>query len=359
MDSFVIIRRQKKEDGITLHDREIQDLKRLLEEGKNVFICGAAGVGKSYILNRVLDESNSIEIYDEVLTKKDIYLDTIKNSNLYTYIENYETDNMYKSIIDSVSEGGWVTKRPLVVTSQNVHVLPNFKMLFIPKRKPESIERLQPGHVRARLAAEECRGNIRNFFSYLNFTDVKDIFKTSKEFIEELLCTPCTIDIEETVHEHGHIWDTVHENYLDSDTDHYDKIMDSLVSADTYDTELYKGDWDCMPYFVLHAIKIPKLYMKNLIKPEKIRPGSCWTKFGNQKMRYQKVRNIQARSNTKMGHQEFMLLREYALHGDVSKFKEYSLTPQDFDVMNHLSLQNKLKQRDVTKIKKLIKDDSL
>ena len=250
MDSFVIIRRQKKEDGITLHDREIQDLKRLLEEGKNVFICGAAGVGKSYILNRVLDESNSIEIYDEVLTKKDIYLDTIKNSNVYAYIENYETDNMYKSIIDSVSEGGWVTKRPLVVTSQNVHVLPNFKMLFIPKRKPESIERLQPGHVRARLAAEECRGNILNFFSYLNFTDVKDIFKTSKEFIEELLCTPCTIDIEETVHEHGHIWDTVHENYLDSGTDHYDKIMDSLVSADTYDTELYKGDWDCMPYFV-------------------------------------------------------------------------------------------------------------
>ena len=60
-----------------------------------------------------------------------------------------------------------------------------------------------------------------------------------------------------------------------------------------------------------------------------------------------------------MGHQEFMLLREYALQGDVSKFKEYSLTPQDFDVMNHLSLQNKLKQRDVTKIKKLIKDDSL
>ena len=57
-----------------------------------MFICGAAGVGKSYILNRVLDESNSIEIYDEVLTKKDIYLDTIKNSNVYTYIENYETD---------------------------------------------------------------------------------------------------------------------------------------------------------------------------------------------------------------------------------------------------------------------------
>ena len=38
-------------------------------------------------------------------------------------------------------------------------------------------------------------------------------------------------------------------------------------------------------------------------------------------------------------------------------FKEYNLTPQDFDVMNHLAIQNKLKQREVTKIKKLIKEE--
>ena len=60
-----------------------------------------------------------------------------------------------------------------------------------------------------------------------------------------------------------------------------------------------------------------------------------------------------------MNHHEFMLLREYAQKGDVSKFKEYNLTPQDFDVMNHLGLQNKLKQREVTKIKKMIKEDGL
>ena len=38
-------------------------------------------------------------------------------------------------------------------------------------------------------------------------------------------------------------------------------------------------------------------------------------------------------------------------------FKKYNLTPQDFDVMNHLGIQNKLKQREVTKIKKLIKEE--
>jgi len=35
---------------------------------------------------------------------------------------------------------------------------------------------------------------------------------------------------------------------------------------------------------------------------------------------------------------------------------EYSLTPQDFDIMNHLAVGSKLKQRDVTRIKKALKN---
>ena len=359
MDAFVTIHKQKKVESISLHDREIKEITSLIENGKNVFICGAAGVGKTYILNKILDESNSIELYDEVLCKKDMFLSTIKNSNMYAYIDDYESDTAYKSIIETVCEGGSITKKSLIVTSKNVHMLPNFKLVFIPKRKPETIQWLNKKHPRTKIASEKCKGNIGNYFSYLEFDDDKDIFKTPKEIIEDFFCKPGNIDIEETVHEHGHVWGSVHENYLGSDTDHYDKIMDSLVIADQYDSELYKGEWECMPYFVLHAIKLPKLYMKNLLIKEDIRPGSAWTKYGNQKMREQKVRSIQVRSNTRMKHHEFMLLKEYAKQGDVSKFEEYKLTPQDFDVMNHLALQNKLKQREVTKIKKMIKEDSL
>jgi Cdc6-like AAA superfamily ATPase len=358
MDAFVTIRRQKKSANLSLHEREIDEIKTLLENGTNIFLCGASGVGKTFILNKVFDETNSIELYDEVLTKKEIYLSTIRNSNRYTYIDDYESDTIYKSIIETVCEGGHVTKKPILVTSKNVHILPNFKMVFIPKRKPDIIQKLEPNHPRSKIASEKCDGNIQNFINYLDFKDEKDIFKTPKEIIEDFFCKPGTIDIEETIHEHGHIWGSVHENYLYSDTQHYDKIMSNLVNADEYDTELYKGEWDFMPYFVLHAMKLPKMYMKNVLDKEKIRPGSCWTKYGNQKMREQKVRNIQARSNTKMSHHEFMILREYAKQGDVSKFKEYSLTSQDFDVMNHLGIQNKLKQREVSKIKKMIKENS-
>jgi len=356
MDAFVTIHKQKKVGTISLHDREIKEITSLLENGTNVFLCGAAGVGKTYILNKILDESNSIELYDEVLQKKDLFLSTIKNSNMYAYIDDYESDTAYKSIVETVCNGGHITKKPLLVTSKNVHMLPNFKLVFVPKRKPETIQWLNKNHPRSKIASEQCKGNIGNYFSYLEFSDDKDIFKSPKEIIEDLLCVPGTIDINETIHEHGHVWGSVHENYLGTDTDHYDKIMDSLVHADLYDTELYKGEWDFMPYFVLNAIKITKIYMKNLLEKDAIRPGSAWTKYGNQKMREQKIRSIQVRSHTNMKHHEFMLLREYAQKGDVSMFSEYNLTPQDFDVMNHLGLHNKLKQREVTKIKKLIKD---
>jgi hypothetical protein len=356
MDAFVTIHKQKKVGTISLHDREIKEITSLLENGTNVFLCGAAGVGKTYILNKILDESNSIELYDEVLQKKDLFLSTIKNSNMYAYIDDYESDTAYKSIVETVCNGSHITKKPLLVTSKNVHMLPNFKLVFVPKRKPETIQWLNKNHPRSKIASEQCKGNIGNYFSYLEFSDDKDIFKSPKEIIEDLLCVPGTIDINETIHEHGHVWGSVHENYLGTDTDHYDKIMDSLVHADLYDTELYKGEWDFMPYFVLNAIKIPKIYMKNLLEKDAIRPGSAWTKYGNQKMREQKIRSIQVRSHTNMKHHEFMLLREYAQKGDVSMFSEYNLTPQDFDVMNHLGLHNKLKQREVTKIKKLIKD---
>jgi hypothetical protein len=262
--------------------------------------------------------------------------------------------------VETICEGGRVTKKPLIVTSKNVHMLPNFKLVFLPKRKPETIQWLNKNHPRSKIASEKCKGNIGNYFNYLEYNDDKDIFKSSKEIIEDFFCKPGTVDIEETIHEHGHIWGAVHENYLGANPEHPDKIMHALISADTFDTELYKGEWDFMPYFVLYAMKIPKIYTRNtLIEPDTIRPGSAWTKYGNQKMREQKIRSIQVRSHTNMKQHEFMLLREYAKKGDVSKFKEYNLTPQDFDVMNHLGLQNKLKQREVTKIKKMIKEDSL
>tara|TARA_X000000368_G_scaffold409632_1_gene391898 strand:- start:167 stop:1252 length:1086 start_codon:yes stop_codon:yes gene_type:complete len=358
MDSFVTIKKQKKKCEISLRDKEINLVKQYLDENKNVFICGSSGYGKTFILNQIFDETNSIELWEETLRKKDVFLDTVRHSNKHVYIEDYESDtHVYKNIIESVSEGKKITKKQLIVTSKNVYFMDNFVTIILNKLEPDSIIKLKPTHPNAILSSKMCKGNIHNFYYYLDFPYEKDIFESPKEIVKNILCKGDDIDISNSLHEHGHIWAVVQENFPDVIEDNFDKVARSLTDADLFDEEIYKGEWDIMPYFTLHAVKIPRMYFTKSINTETIRPGKFWTKFGNQKMRHQKIHSIQSRSKTHMNHQTFMVLREYAKKGDVSKFKEYNLTPQDFDVMNHLGIQNKLKQREVTKIKKLIKEE--
>jgi len=76
----------------------------------------------------------------------------------------------------------------------------------------------------------------------------------------------------------------VHENYLGANPEHPDKIMNALINADTFDTELYKGEWDFMPYFVLYAMKIPKIYTGNtLIEPVQYDQGVRGQNTGTRK----------------------------------------------------------------------------
>ena len=73
-------------------------------------------------------------------------------------------------------------------------------------------------------------------------------------------------------------------------------------------------------------------------------------------MRSQKFRDIQRRCGTQLDIDALGLLKRYAEVGDIEPMVEYGLTPQDFDVMNHLAVGNKLKQRDVTRVKKALKN---
>ena len=90
MDSFIKIVEQKKEPPVdTLHTKQIDLLKKYIQERKNVFICGSSGVGKSYVLNAVLNESNSVEITQEHLKSKSPFLTFIKGAAKHAFIEDY------------------------------------------------------------------------------------------------------------------------------------------------------------------------------------------------------------------------------------------------------------------------------
>ena len=357
MDSFITIVEQKKEPPIdTLHTKHIDLLKKYIQEKKNVFICGSSGVGKSYILNAVLNASNSVEITQEHLKSKSPFLTFIKGAAKHAFIEDYGPE--FKSLIEQVSDGRRLTRGSLVVTSLTMCMFANFETIFIPRHKPDKLLTLTKDRsAQAENAALRCHGNIRDFFSYLEHNDEKDVFKTPKEFIADVLTDPNFTKIPDKIHEHGHIWDIFQENYLDSKGVDYAKVARSFSDADLCDVHMYTtGDWNHIPYFIVHALAIPKAYLGKPLIKEKIRPGSCWTKYGNYKMRAQKVRDIQQRTGGKLDIDSLCLLKVYAENDNLEPMLNYGLTPQDFDVINHLAIGNHLKQRDVTRIKKALKN---
>jgi hypothetical protein len=69
-----------------------------------------------------------------------------------------------------------------------------------------------------------------------------------------------------------------------------------------------------------------------------------------------KVWEIKKKSRLGLGVEELCLLKKYAERGDLSKLVDYGISPQDFDVINHLAVGNSLKSRDVTKVKKALKN---
>ena len=63
MDSFIKIVEQKKRPTVaTIHTKQINLIRDYIQKRKNVFICGAPGVGKSYILKAVLEDTSHVEL---------------------------------------------------------------------------------------------------------------------------------------------------------------------------------------------------------------------------------------------------------------------------------------------------------
>ena len=313
-------------------------------------------MGKTFILEKVLEGTNHIELLPHHLKRDSHFLPFIKPSTKHVFIDNY--DSTFKSVIEQVSDGNNLTRGSLLVTTTTMCMYPNFETVMIPRHKPDVLLTLTENQGReAYEAAVRSQGNIRNFFTYLEGYDEMDEFKTPKEFIAEVLSDPGPIKILDNIAEHGHMWDIFQENYIDSKGVDLIKSTVSFSDADVYDTYIYQsGNWNLMPYFVLHALTLPKSALGEPLNKDKIRPGSCWTKLGNYKMRKQKFSEICKKSRMGLGVEELCLLKKYAEKGDLEPLLEYKITPQDFDVINHLAVGNGLKSKDVTRVKKALKN---
>jgi hypothetical protein len=360
MDKFIKITAQKKKppDATNIHGERIEKLRECLAENKNVFIYGACGTGKTYIRTCVLDESNGIELTTDLLRAKSLFSSLIQGSTKHLFIEDYEPDNLIlKATVERVSEGDRLTDGSLVVLSTHYCLYTGFTMIEIPRHDPETLRRVCLDKY-DQAAAVRCRGNIRDYMDYLTGSDGKDVFENPKDMIYKILCDPTYVFQAEKLYEHGHMWSIFQENYVDSKDVNTLAVSRAFSDADIFDNVMYSSisnDWNMMPFFAHSAITTPRFHMRGALSEDKLRPGSCWTKHGNYKMRAKKLHGIQTR-NTNISIEALGLLQKYAGLGYIDKILSYDITPQDFDTMNHLCLANKLKPRDVNTIKKRLKN---
>ena len=85
MDRFIKIIAQKNNDkGNTIHVEEFKRIKRLIDENQNVFICGPTGVGKTHLLQQVIDLNLCIQI------DKKTPVEYLKDTSVPIIVEDYD-----------------------------------------------------------------------------------------------------------------------------------------------------------------------------------------------------------------------------------------------------------------------------
>ena len=238
---------------------------------------------------------------------------------------------------------------PIPIPIENVHLpnltinqLVNLGKIKFPKKPLQKIVEM----------AKESRGNVRNFLISLDFSDYKDIFKNSKQYIYDLICSDvkypenASLELENIIQDHGYTRCIIHENYLDSQNADFE-IADWMSIADMVDNLIYcTKNWNFIKYFNMYGIILPAMRINHSLYTSTIRPGSAWTKYNNYKMRLSRLKHMRINLDV------IQLHHLYLQKGDISHFLHYKFKPQDVDMMNHLCLKTKLKPKNILRIKK-------
>jgi len=307
---------------------------------------GKQGVGKTTIVEESLKGLKYV--YFDTKNDNDIH----ENSNYHVIIE--EINN---NLLDYLQTKGRMSLgTTILVLNQPVELA--CETVEVPTLTIEQLEEIHP----CNQSAVMSNGNIHNFKFYCQFSDAKDEFYSSSDFVTDLLCNPTMKSSSEyfkrAFDDRGYMWSIVHENYLDYPDVDIEKVSDLMTLADMVDTRLYHGNYEMFPLFNMTAIIMPAIHIKGNLKKDTLRPGSCWTKFNNFKMREGKLKSIKH----KLSHLDNIeLIRKYCTLDKtraLEYLKTYKLTSNDLDVMNHLGIRNKLKPNVMQYFKKILKSSS-
>ena len=359
MERFVTVKKQKDFDDYTGHLSEREALKKIINSNGTVCIYGNYGVGKTHLVHHVLKNMQYIELTNDLI--KSGILDRISDST-HLLIDDVDVPMPQK------------TKKALIIISNKmieeldciqIHPLTIDELVAIGTKK-------FPGSSNIQKYAQQSNGNIRNFFySIENFSFQKDVFKSPKDFLHDLICDDSDVDpmryADKIIAEHGNSWCIMHDNYVDSpnvvNLDNLANIADCMSLADIKDEEIYSGYLQYQCVFNLFGIIIPSVVINHTLKRSTMRPGSFWTKYNNYKMRTSRYSSLTNRVFKTTVDVEFLnVIAQYCKTKSVNELlpllNTYGFESADMDMLNHILLVNKIKTRTLQSIKKKLKEDS-
>lgn len=317
----------------------VKSLCEIIDSKGFVCLYGDSGVGKTYIVRNTL--RNYIDLQPEQIKGSSDFLERLRYSTCNILIDdNYMDATVWNDLSTLIKNGKRLSGGALVIVTRNIKNIDFCDCIHVPPLDPEIVR-----EIGGRLDLYK-NGNIRNC---LLDSDARDIFVTPKSHVHTMLSSKDAPT--DRYDDHGYMWSIIHENYHLAKTPHYVDIMENLSIADIYDTNIYKGNWDLLPYLIHHGITLPVAYIDGSIRESDIRPGSSWTKYNNFRMRRKRVNSILSRNKFNLDIDSLILIFK------TLNFSDYNITLSDIDTINHLSFQNKLKPKNIQKVKDALKRD--
>lgn len=355
MDRYISIKQKENEEIIIGRDQYLKNIKSLLETNNSFCVYGALGVGKTFLLEHVLSKENYIELSSE--THKSDFLERIKTTYIHVLVDDLE-------VTEPLSLGSTILVSNKPVENFNcmkIDPLAIDDIILIGTRR---FPKLSVPHITK--CAVESKGNIRHFlYSLENFNGKRDLFKSPKDLVYDLVCKDGDIDpcdyLGVHVSEHGYSWGIIHENYTDLPDIDLIQMSEYMSYADLKDVDLYNG-YSHASIFSLFGVILPAISIDHSLNRENMRPGSAWTKFNNYKMRFRRYQSMTNRKiKATMDIDSLMVISQYCKNdpnGVIGLLSVYGFESADIDMMNHISLTNKIKPRILQSIKNKLKLNS-
>ena len=245
-------------------------------------------------------------------TKKDNILDKCEPEKLFL-VKGWSTAQICKTLGSSAVYVGTDTLRSQNVT-ENFFGFVGFSKADIVTDDSSMIKNELPGwrwiqqnrikiHSRIFIPCENNIDNIQiqdktlepeNNKEVVETIHQRDIFKTTKEFMEDILTEKGNFKMNDVlglhIDEPGNRMGIIQENYINAKEitmDEISKIADHLVDGDYWDTMMYSPNYTehIHEQFVISAVINPSVIIQNRIPVNKMASARVWTKDFNMRLK--------------------------------------------------------------------------